>query len=122
VITGDADASLGLCGDVGDAVREALAPLRREPRPNVDVADADRLGRDPARLRDAALLPELREVVLVANRNAARLDHDDDVLLACPRVVGPVRRTGPDRVAVPDDVLVVHQVWPAGNRSGLERE
>ena len=38
------------------------------------------------------------------------MDDDDDVLLAAPRVVAPVRGTRPDVGAVADDVLVVHEV------------
>ena len=49
----------------------------------------------------------------VAIGDSARMDDGDDVLLPAPGVVGPVRRAGPDVFAVPDDVLVVHEVGHA---------
>ena len=103
-------------------MRELLAALRREPRAHLRVANADRIACDSARALDLPLLPELREIFLEADGNAGRLDDDDDVLLARPRIVRPVRRAAPDRVAVAHDVLVVHQIRPAGNGRGLERQ
>jgi hypothetical protein len=103
-------------------MRELLAPLRREPRAYLRVANADRIACDSARPLDLPFLPQLRKILLETNRNARRLDDDDDVLFSCPRIVGPVRRAAPDGSAIADDVLVVHQVRPARNTRGLEGE
>src|SRR4029077_15585608 len=66
--------------------------------------------------------PELLEVLAGARREPGRVDRDDDVLLARPRVARPVRRTGPDRGGVAHDVLVMHEIGHARDRLGRERE
>ncbi len=50
------------------------------------------------------------------------VDGHDDVLLSRPRVVRPVRRAAPDRRAVADDELVVHEVRNAGDAARRDRE
>ena len=67
-------------------------------------------------------VPELLERERVRVRDLRRLDRDDDVLLPRPRVVRPVRRARPDRLAVADDELVVHEVGDAGDPARLDRE
>ena len=58
----------------------------------------------------------------VARRELGRVDRDDHVLLARPRVGRPVRRAGPDGCGVADHVFVVHQVGDARDRGGRERQ
>ena len=64
--------SLRATDRVRDPVRHLLTALRREPRPHHCVTDLDRIRCHPSRRRDLALLPELREVVLVADRDSGR--------------------------------------------------
>ena len=89
-----------------------------------DASSPDLLGPrvDVARVLDDAALPELAEREGVCVRDLARLDRHDDVLLARPGVVGPVRRAGPDRLAVADDELVVHKVGNPRDAARRDRE
>ena len=77
-------------------------------RPRIDVAGAAR------RRRVSQSWP--KSAARTRRRSPASPTVDDDVLLARPRVVGPVRRAGPDRSLVADDELVVHQVGDARDR------
>ena len=103
-------------------MRERLAVAGGEPRADGDPAgklDRPRLD-GPRALHDAAL-PELVEPEGEREREApAPKDADDDVLLARPRVLGPVHRARPDVLGVPDAELVVHQIRDPGNAAGLD--
>ncbi len=98
------------------------------PRPGQNQArtlvSATSIGRgvDLAAVPDVPTRPELLEVDAVACRELGRLHGEDHVLLARPRVDRPVRRAGPHRRLVADDVLVVHQVGHARDGRGRERQ
>src|SRR5262249_36321935 len=114
----DPDAPLGPRDRSGDPVRELQATLGRKPH-----ADSIGIsGRNLARAPDDPALPELLEVLRVASGQRRGIDDGDHVLLARPRVVGPVRRAGPDGGGVAYDVLVMHEVGPAGYAAGLDRQ
>ena len=119
---GDPDPPLRLADPLRDPVRERLAVLGREPGPHLDPVHVDRPRLDVTRADHVAGLPELVEVEAVGVRELGRLDDRDHVLLPRPRVLRPVHRAGPDRLAVADRVLVVHQVGDAGNRPRLDRQ
>src|SRR5262249_2840943 len=70
------------------------------------------------RIADVAALPQLGEVLLVPGAQLRRIDADDVVLFERPGVLGPIRRAGPDRLAVADDVLVVHELRQARIAAG----
>ena len=105
-----------------DPCRERLAVPRREPRAHLAVADADGVRRNSSGQLDGTGLPQLGEVLLVPRCERRRANDRDDVLLPRERVVGPVHRAGPHGLAVPDHVLVVHQVRNARDRAGRDVE
>src|SRR5581483_11848124 len=97
----DANAATRRADRLRNPVRKALAAARAEPRPHRRPGDRQLAGVDAAGLLDLSLRPELLEVGRVAGGELRRVDDEDDVLLARPRVGGPVRRARPDAGAVP---------------------
>ena len=64
--------------------------------------------------------PGCVEVMLVGGRGIGRRDDDGRVLLPAPRVVGAVGGAGPDRLAITDHVLVMHEIGDPVDRLGRD--
>ena len=114
----------GAAEELRHPVGERVPVLRREPRSDLDPRVEDHgPGLHAPRVLDPAALPQLVQVERerVGQRRRAQDPHDH-VLLAGPRVVGPVRRARPDVGRVADDELVVHQVGNAGNGARRHRQ
>ena len=86
------------------AIARAIACERSVPWPGVNQARpvqppprSTDAGLDPPRALDVAALPQLLEVGGEGRREGRGLERDDHVLLARPRVGGPVGRAGPAR-------------------------
>jgi hypothetical protein len=99
-----------------DPRRQRIGETRREPRPHLRAVDLNGSRLDEAAPLDVTVPPQLLEVQRERRCKLGGVDGDDHVLLSRPRVIRPVRRPRPERLAVAHDELVVHQVGDARDR------
>ena len=118
---GDPNPLLRLPDVLRDPVRERLAVLGAKPGAHLHAVHLQRTW-VAAGMRDLPALPELLEREREGVGDLGRAHGHDDVLLPCPGVVRPVRRPGPDGLAVAHDVLVVHEVGNARDAAGVDRQ